>query len=283
MKNTAYILFAITILCSHACSFKVHSDVTAGPVFVVYNMVIANREFPPDDYHAKIDLFYDTDKLWYVKNETEDLIQYRNPMILLNEKGMRIDFGKLPVSYFSQTCALKLYFLPLANGIIHITGESHTKKSEFHYGPRHKTVTRQMPVMDAAITRSFGENKTGTDFFTAYTKKSNPDYNINIFKSKETRIFIPANVSEETSHRMLHEVLYERKFNKSAELIFPSGACYGFIQYSPVKKQVIVIRAAFENTGHERYLHLHGQSNMAIEQVFIDIETAYRNVIETQK
>jgi hypothetical protein len=245
-------------------------------------MVIANREFPPDNYHAKIDMYYDTDKLWYVKNETEGLIQYRNPMILLNEKGMRIDFGKLPVSYFGQTCALKLYFLPLANGIIHITGESHTKKSEFYYGPRHKTVTRQMPVIDAAITGSFGKNKTDTDFFTAYIKKSNLHYHKDFFKSKETRIFIPAHVSEETSYRMLHEVLYERKFNKSAEIVFPSGVCYGFIQYSPVKKQVTGIHAAFEHTGHERYLHLYCRSNMVIEQIFSDIESSYRHLVETQ-
>lgn len=283
MKNAACIIIAAIIFCANACSFKVHSEVTTGPVFVVYTMVIANREFPPDDYHAKIDLFYDTGKLWYVKDETEGLIQYRDPMILLNDKGMRIDFGKLPASYFGRTYSLKLYFLPLENGDIRLSGESHTKKSEFHYGPRHRTVTTRLPVSGAAITRSFGDKKTGIDIFTAYLKKSDLYYNADCVKSRGTRIFIPANVNDGTAHSALHGVLYERSFNKSAEIVFPSGRCYGFIHFSAEKKQLIEIRAAFEDTGYGRYLHLYGRSNMAMEQMFIDIESAYRHVIETHK
>ena len=280
---TRYILPLLMIMSVSACSISMRSDMRAEPVYIVYRIKITNREFPPDSYVTAINLFYDSKRLWYARSANTFVLKYRNPEIVLTDKGMRINFGLLPAEYFDSAGEITLFFLPLVKGNINVAGEFLTKEKEYYYGPRHKTIIEQIPGSMVTSSRSFESNVTGATGTTDYQKQYKLDYTDESLKGKHTGIYIPADIPADTAQQYLFKVLSAKKFNEVCRIEFDSGTCYTFTRYLADKKQFIEIRAVFENASSGNTLYLFAYGNTEFGQLFESIDSEYRTYLAEYK
>ncbi len=280
MKNRyKYVSPLLMILLAGGCSVAVRSEASVGPVYVAYRIAITNREFPPDSYLTKINLYYNARDLLYVKNRNTFWLKHHDPVIVLTEKGMHVNFDYLPAAYRGESGEITLYFLPLAKGAINISGEILTKKKELYLGPRHKTVTRPIPCSRIFTGRSFTTNKRGPAEFFELARKYNMRHGTDISKGKHTNIYIPGEIPEDRAVRCLTGAVSARGFREIGAVRFPGGITRTFLLISPDKKQVVELRATVEKTGLGGNLHLFAYGNAGIDGHFNAIEARIRDFI----
>lgn len=278
-KNKIKYSFFILTLFFNACSLKTNEDVFVDKTYIVVKIQVTNGELSFCSHNVKINLFYNPKKLWYIKNENTFQLEYREPKVTLTEKGLQINFGLLPSTYFGSTGVIELYFLPIDKGDVQISGETLYKKEEFYYGPRHKTKKKIIPKINVFISNYFEAKSNKSTQFFEFLKKISLYDSYDYLKGDETKIYIPVNISKDAAEKHLVEVFSEKGFRESDRVNFPGGVSYMFHRVKNKEHEIIEARATIEDSEWGTHLHLFAFGNVRVDALFDSLDSHYRNLI----
>ncbi len=262
------------VLALCACYPSVSSQASATSEFVACRITVANRGIAPGSYGTGIDLYFDHGALHYVKNENTFHLRYREPVIVLTDYGMRIDFGLIPSSCFQPPLEIVLYFLPIKKGETAISGRVLARKHELFLGPRHGTKTRQLRAVRVAVPMRHERKGAAAFQFTGYPKSGTEKV-----RGKQTDISIPSGVESGRAVRRLRELLSGFGFTGTGEIGFDGGTSLAFVRHYPGRGQAVEIRATFETGKPGTNLHLFAYGNADIDGLFAAIDKRYREMI----
>ncbi len=252
------------------------NSINQEPVYVTYIITVTNRIFPPDSYRTKVNLFYDSNVLRYVKNENTFWLKDHKPVIVLTDTGLHIDFGMIPAAYLGSPRIIILYFIPLKNSDAVVSGEFLTKELEYYYGPRHKTVVRPINPLKLSIQKSFTPAGEPSPDFKGLIKKNGIYYATDTADGDFTQVYIPSHMSIEDAIKSFFRVAGDNKFIKTGEVQCPDGISYTFHRIETGKKYVFELRATFERGKYENNLYLFMCSNVKVREYFEAIDRQFR-------
>lgn len=270
------VLIALSIFLVSGCSMSFRDRLSVEPVYVTYTVILENRKFPPESFLTKMNLYFDHEQLLYVKNRNDFMLKYRDPSVVLTDRGLSIDFGLLPSAVFSSGNEITLYFIPLEKGDVHITGELLRRKKELILGPRNPAVIERIPEETAHCPASFGREPLRAEGFYEIARKHKAMVAPEYLKGRGMNLFIPGD-RVNTAGSELENILRDSKFVHSYSVRFESGGSDTFTRVSEDGLEIVELRATMDRNGTGEYLYLYAFGNTPVDDIIENISGRFRN------
>lgn len=272
------VTFVMAVLMLTGCSMSVDSDISVEPVYIAVTIDLTNHTFPPKSYLTKVNLFYNADELLYVKNRNDFRLKYLDPVIVMSDTGLSINFGLLPVGYFSSGRKITLYFLPLKEGEITIHGDLVCREKELILGPRNPAVIKTFTRSHIESSQFFGLLPLRADNFLKLANQRGLMYGPEYLKGKNIDLSVHDLPADRVKDE-LEKLLKEEGFFLKSSVSFDAGTCGVYIRSSGNGREIIEIRATIDRNGSaitDRNLYIYAFGNAPVDDVIGRIAGKYQ-------
>ena len=276
------VMISVCIVLLFGCSMSFNKRLTVDQVYVTYILYLKNGTFPPESLLTKINLYYDKEQMLYVKNVNDFALKYRDPSVVMTDRGLSIDFGLLPSAVLSSENEITLYFLPLKKGEINISGELIRRKKELFLGPRKPAVVIPIQAESAQSNNSYNREPETAEGFFEIIRKHNVQIETEYLKGRGINLFIP-NERMTDAETELAKIMSDEGFKLKCSVHFDSGITGVYTKVLSTGKEIIEIRATIDSSGiGGGSLYIYAFGNTPVDEMTDRIAEEYRKRISVK-